>query len=130
MGRGLSPLQRWMLVTADANKTADEAAGEDRVHLYLSEVPAGFYGWMPTRRTYGGPREAVDRSYVRAIPASWHYSPTAIGIREYQRHQRGEPRRRPPRAARPPRHHGPGLGVQVARTAAHDGRHRRRGGYR
>lgn len=86
MGRGLSPLQRWMLMTALANKVADEETGSARkTHLYNAEVYCGWYGWTPYTMAFGHSewRRPTDRSYVRQHPADQHYRLAEIGHAGY-----------------------------------------------
>jgi hypothetical protein len=60
MGRGLSPLQRWIMREV-------ETAGK----LYYVDIYTRYFGWQPTSRAWSKDGQ--------------HFSPTSIGLREYRR---------------------------------------------
>ena len=83
MGRGLSPLQRWILTTA-ADRHVHPLPGKDGTgtRLYYSEILVGFYGWEPTRDPiYYGERHGEYAGQVN--PGGQHFSVDVIGRNKY-----------------------------------------------
>ena len=84
MGRGLSPLQRWIL-----QKTSERGL------LYYAEICAEFYGWPLAHHIYRygdgshprqQPREEEGERQGGLIPFGGQYfSRQAIGLHEYRR---------------------------------------------
>jgi hypothetical protein len=68
MGRGLSPLQRWIL---------QEAA--TRQQLYTVDICQGFFGWQPCRDVWR------DGKGLTICPTLLYFSRQQIGAREYNR---------------------------------------------
>jgi hypothetical protein len=74
VARGLSGLQRWILVEAGKREKAprDGVPGKDNILLYYCDILAGYFGWEPA-------------SDILAKPSGRHFSPTEIGVKQYRR---------------------------------------------
>jgi hypothetical protein len=82
MGRGLSPLQRWILQCASK-----------RGHLFIPEICEGFFGWQPITplRRYGGDHPADQHRQPRLESGEQRgdFLPFVIGIRYFSRQEIG-----------------------------------------
>jgi hypothetical protein len=82
MGRGLSPLQRWILQCAS-----------ERGHLFIPEICEGFFGWQPITplRRYGGDHPADQHRQPRLESGEQRgdFLPFVIGIRYFSRQEIG-----------------------------------------
>jgi hypothetical protein len=71
MGRGLSPLQEWILRQT-----------RQRRRIYYADILAGFFGWQPSKPMdrYQTGEQAGELKY----PGDHYFSPIRIGARKYQ----------------------------------------------
>ena len=77
MGRGLSELQKYILITAAAKKTGDSRGAVDG-RLYNADIFQGFYGWQPGWYT-GRDFRPRDMPGV----GSRNFQPSIIGQKKY-----------------------------------------------
>lgn len=83
MGRGLSDLQRNILVLA-LNKRRTNAAKPEKLKdhhdLYYAEIFEQICGWRATERPV---YQKEYQSRPGAVATGWHFSPTTIGEKKY-----------------------------------------------
>lgn len=72
MGRGLSPLQKWILAEAS-----------QRRRVYYADILAGFFGWKPSRPM--DRCQAGEQAGELKQPGGHYFSMLSIGIQKYRR---------------------------------------------
>jgi hypothetical protein len=72
MGRGLSPLQEWILREA-----------RQRRRIYSADILAGFFGWQPSKPM--DRHQTGEQAGELKYPADYYFSAIRIGARKHQR---------------------------------------------